>query len=175
MQTAGFGPGNPLRTTYLTSPNPDTQRVAATIQAMMQPIFVAMDIVTVDGSIFYKTLSNHDFDVAPSSWIGDFNDASTFLDLLQSGNGNNYGSYSSPKFDQLYEEGKAQTDLRQRGLLMARAEQVALDDFAIIPTRFRQSQNLVQPYVRGWKGARPNLRNFHRTRWLWIDPRAAGA
>lgn len=56
---------------------------------------------------------------------------------------------------------------------MAQAEQVALDDFAIVPTRFRQSQNLVAPYVKGWRSKTPNLRNFHRTRWLSIDPGAA--
>jgi oligopeptide transport system substrate-binding protein len=170
MSAAGYGADNHMRATYLTVPNPDVQRTAAVIQAMMRRIFVDLEISSVDASIFYKTLANHDFELAPSSWIGDFNDASTFLDLLYSGNGNNYGSYSSSRFDRLYESAKLQSDAVKRGALMAQAEQVALDDFAVIPTRFRQSQNLVEPYVKGWRSRTPNLRNFHRTRWLWIEP-----
>jgi oligopeptide transport system substrate-binding protein len=173
MESAGFGPNNHLRTTYLTTPNPDTRRLAAAVQAMMHEVYVDLDIVSVDGSIYYKTLSSHEFDVAPSAWIGDFNDASTFLDLLHSGSGNNYGSYKSARFDATYEAAQQEPDLVRRGTLMAQAEQIALDDFAIIPTRFLQSQDLVQPYVRGWDSNRPDLRNFHRTRWLWIDPSRA--
>ena len=173
MSQAGYSPDNHFRSTYLSVPNPDVQRTAAVVQAMMRRVFVDLDIVSIDSAIYYKTLSNHDFELAPSSWIGDFNDASTFLDLLYTGNGNNYGSYSSPRFDRLYESAKLQADAGRRGALMAQAEQVALDDFAIVPTRFRQSQNLVAPYVKGWRSKTPNLRNFHRTRWLSIDPGAA--
>jgi oligopeptide transport system substrate-binding protein len=152
MAELGFGPNNHFRASYLTTPNPDNRRAASFVQAMMRTIFVDLDIQSIDASIFYKTLSNHDFEIAPSTWIGDFNDASTFLDLLHTGNGNNYGSYSSAQFDRFYEAAKREPDLVQRGVLMARAEQIALDDFAVIPTRFRQSQNLVQPYVKGWHG-----------------------
>ena len=173
MANAGYGPDNHFRASYLITPNPDVLRSTAVVQAMMRRIFIDLEITSVDGSIFYKTLSSHEFELAPSSWIGDFNDASTFLDLLYTGNGNNYGSYSSPRFDRLYESAKLQSDAAKRGQLMADAEQVALDDFAVIPTRFRQSQNLVEPYVKGWRTKEPNLRNFHRTRWLWIDPSVA--
>src|SRR5205085_7060130 len=120
-----------------------------------------------------RTLANHDFELAASTWIGDFNDAATFLDLLSTNSGNNYGGYSSAAFDRFYRQAQQQADLKKRGQLMKEAEQVALDDDAVIPTRFRLTGNLAQPYVKGWDTGQPNLRNFHRTRWLWIDPSAA--
>jgi oligopeptide transport system substrate-binding protein len=172
MQAAGYGPDNRLHTTYLTTSNPDNKRTATALQGIMKQIYIDIDIIQVDPQNFYRQLALYQFDLTGSAWIGDFNDAVTFLDLLRTGAQQNYGQYSSAKFDALYAEAQQQADLVKRGELMKEAEQTALDDDAIIPTRFRLSQTLVQPYVRGWNTGQSNLRNFHRTRWLWIDPKA---
>lgn len=172
MAELGYGPDRHFHTTYLTTVQQDAKRQGAAFQAFMRAIYIDVDIIQIDPAVFYETLAQHNFDLTPTAWIGDFNDASTFLDLLETGAGNNYGSYSNPKFDKLYEQAKRETDLKRRGALMAEAEQVALTDDAVIPTRFRLTQDLVQPYVKGWNTDKPNLRNFHRTRWLWIDPKA---
>lgn len=172
VQEMGYGPANHFRTSYLAAAVPDSRRLAAVLQEMMKQIYVDIDIITVDPANYYHVLSLHQFDMGATAWIGDFNDASTFLDLLETGDGNNYGSYSNPTFDRLYRAAKRETDLKNRGALMAKAEQVALDDYAVIPTRFRVNANLVQTYVRGWDAPKPNLRNFHRTRWLWIEAQA---
>lgn len=173
MSEMGFGPSHHLRTSYTTFATPDARRTAAALQSLMHQIYIDVDVTNVDPATYYRSLANHEFELAASAWIGDFNDATTFLDLLETGNGNNYGSYTNPAFDRLYARAKQEPDLKKRGKLMAQAEQIALDDDAIIPTRFRLTGNLVQPYVKGWRSEKPNLRNFHRTRWLWIDPAAA--
>ena len=49
------------------------------------------------------------------------------------------------------------------------AEQLALDDIAVSPSRFVVTQDIVEPYVKGWTA---NVRDFNRSRWLWIDPHA---
>ena len=170
MAEAGFGPSNHLRTTFSTFATPDARRTGAAFQSLMHQIYIDVEIANVDPAVYYRSLASHEFELAASAWIGDFNDATTFLDLLETGNGNNYGSYSNPKFDRLYSLAKQEPDLKKRGELMAKAEQVALDDDAILPTRFRLTANLVQPYVKGWDSKAPNMTNFHRTRWLWIDP-----
>ncbi len=173
MAEMGYGPSNHFHTSYSTTVNPDNLRSAAALQSMMHRIYIDLDIIQMDPSVYYTVLSTHQFDTAGSAWIGDFNDASTFLDLLRSDSGNNYGSYDSPAFDRIYAESQQQTDLVKRGQMMKQAEQIALDDDAVIPARFRQSEDLVQPYVKGWTTNKPNIRNFHRSRWLWIDPAAA--
>ena len=63
-----------------------------------------------------------------------------------------------------------EADAKKRGLLLQKAERIALADYAWIPLRFRTTQDLVQPYVKGWTD---NPRDAHRTRWLWIDGRSA--
>lgn len=167
MKEAGFGPTRHLHTTYQTSNDPDNARVAAALQQMWRNIYVDIDIVRTDTQIHYKNLQVHQFNLAGGSWIADFNDASNFLDLLRSDSGNNYGQYRNATFDALMDKAQQEPDAEKRGQLLNAAEQIVLDDNAILPWRFRKTQDLVQPYVRNWI---PNLRNFNRTRWLWIDP-----
>jgi oligopeptide transport system substrate-binding protein len=169
MVAMGYGPDNHFHTTYDTATTPDAKRTFAALQAMLRRIYIDLEPVTSDGQVFYKKLQTGEFDMASPAWIADFNDAGTFLDLLQSSSGNNYGHYKNPRFDALLAEANTTTDLRKRGQLLEEAEQIALNDYAVIPTRFLVTQDIVEPYVKGWI---PNVRNVNRTRWLWIDPHA---
>jgi oligopeptide transport system substrate-binding protein len=167
MRDAGYGPANRLRTTYSTIPTPDSKRSAAVLQALLHRVYIDIDIDQTDIQIFYKKLQEGQFDIASSAWIGDFDDATTFLDLLRSDGGNNYGAYKSAKFDALMKAADGAADLKTRGEYLKQAEQTALDDYAILPNLFQVTQDIVEPYVKGWV---PNVRDFNRSRWLWIDP-----
>ncbi|HEY4124120.1 MAG TPA: peptide ABC transporter substrate-binding protein, partial [Rhizomicrobium sp.] len=167
MAEMGYGPAKHFHTTYESTQDPDNVRVAAALQQMWRKIYVDIEIVKIDLPIHYKNMQVHQFDMASASWIGDFNDASNFLDLLRSDSGNNYGQYKNAKFDALMDAAQQEPDAKKRGEMMNQAEQIAMDENAVLPWRFRKTQDLVQPYVRNWI---PNLRNFNHTRWLWIDP-----
>jgi oligopeptide transport system substrate-binding protein len=114
-------------------------------------------------------MQQHDFDITSPLWIADFNDASNFLDLLRSGSGENYGAYSNPAFDALLDKAQQQRDPKLRGEMMKQAEELAIKDYAWVPAYYLVTRDLVQPYVKGWI---PNVKDFNRTRWLWIDRRA---
>jgi oligopeptide transport system substrate-binding protein len=167
MVEMGYGPDNHLHTTFDTTTTPDAKRSAAVLQAMLRRIYIDIDIVNSDTQIFYKKLQEGQFDISGAAWIGDFDDAGTFLDLLLSDSGNNYGHYVNPRYDALIAQANQTADIKMRGEILQRAEQLALDDYAVIPTRFRVTAEIVEPYVRGWI---PNIRDFNRSRWLWIDP-----
>ena len=169
MIEMGYGPDNHFHTTYDSTTTPDGKRSAATLQAMLRRIYIDIDIVNSDTQIFYKKLQQGQFDMAGGSWVGDFDDPGTFLDLLRTGAGNNYGQYHSGKYDALLDQANQTLDIETRGELLRQAEQTALDDVAVIPTRFLVTQDIVEPYVKGWI---PNVRDFNKSRWLWIDPHA---
>jgi oligopeptide transport system substrate-binding protein len=169
MRQAGYGPGNLLQTTYSTIPTPDAKRTSALLQFLLKKIYIDAKVDQTDTQIFYKKLQEGQFDIASSAWIGDFDDATTFLDLLRSDSGNNYGGYKSAKFDALMKAADNAADLRARGEFLKQAEQTALDDYAVLPNLIQVTQDIVEPYVKGWV---PNVRDFNRSRWLWIDPHA---
>lgn len=167
MREAGFGPDKLLRTSLLIrSAAPDRRRIPVAIQQMWTQIYVDAQILQLDASIFYNTIETGDFDIANAGWSADFNDASTFLELLRKDNPNNWGHYNNPEYDKLLDQAGNALDLEQRGEILAMAEATALKDHAWIPVYFWVSGELVRPYVKGWV---KNGLQKHRTRWLSID------
>ncbi len=68
--------------------------VAAAIQQMLAQIYMNVTILPTDfQSLSWLRSARHDFDIAEAGWVADFNDAATFLELLQTGGGNNDGQY----------------------------------------------------------------------------------
>ncbi|MEI9889132.1 MAG: peptide ABC transporter substrate-binding protein [Rhizomicrobium sp.] len=170
MNQAGYGAGNPLHLVFETFDEPNNKRIAAVMQSMMRQIWVDLDIMPVEGGVHSRNMRAGNYDLGAASWFADFNDASNFLDLLRSDAGNNYGRYTNLAFDRLLDSAQEEPDARRRGALLAEAEAMALKDYPWIPMRFRTTQDLVQPYVKGWVD---NIRDLHRTRWLWIEGRPA--
>jgi oligopeptide transport system substrate-binding protein len=170
MRAAGYGPQNRLALSFETIADPDSKRFAAAIQAMLKQIYVDVEVVQVDIQVHFANLQQHNFELAGSSWIADFNDATNFLDLLRwdGGKNNNYGNYRNPAYEALLDEAQQQRDVAARGAMLRAAEQVAMNDYAWIPVRFMVTRDLVQPYVNGWVA---NVQNVNRSRWLSIGKR----
>ena len=81
-------------------------------------------------------------------------------------NGSNYGRYSNPAYDRLLDQASNEPDIAKRGVLMAQAEKLLLDDVGIVPMFFWVSPVITQTYVKGWK---PNVRDKHLSRWISIE------
>ena len=171
MRAAGFSENNMLKTTYMIrSTAPGSYRaVAAAIQQMWAQAFINVTILPTDFQVFLAQTRNHDFDIIEAGWVADFNDAATFLELLQTGGGNNDGQYSSPAFDGMLADAQRDRDIVSRGQKLAAAEAIALKDHAIMPLYFTASTVLAWPYVKGWGD---NGIEKHRSRWVSIDQAA---
>nr|ACN58947.1 oligopeptide ABC transporter [uncultured bacterium BLR7] len=173
MRQAGYSAEKRLKTTYSISTSPDARRSAAAIQQMWKEIYVDVELVPSEVQINYLKLQNGDYDIGGAGWVADFNDARNFLFLLMTNNGGfNYGRYKNAEFDKLMNASDLEPDLKKRGDLMARAEAIALKEYAWIPTLNLVTLNIVRPYVKGWVA---NVKDTHRTRFLSIDTAARAA
>jgi len=168
MHQAGYGPDQPLHLTLETTHDPDNKRIATVLQAMIKPIGIDLEIRSIEQQVHYRNMQIGEFEIATAVWVADFNDASNFLDLLQSGSGNNYARYHSPAYDAALAGAQQESDATRRGQLLLGAEKLAIKDYPWLPWRFRLSQDLVQPWVKGWT---QNVRDYNRSRWLWIEGR----
>jgi oligopeptide transport system substrate-binding protein len=171
MRDAGFGEKNRVKTSFMirsTTPGP-YRAVAAAIQQMLALIFIDISILPTDFQVWIAQTNAHDFDITEGGWNGDFNDAATFLELLLTGGGNNWGLYSNPAFDRALADAQKDVDLVSRGRKLAAAEAIALKDHAVMPLYYTANPNLVWPYVKGWL---PNAIDKHRSRWISIDQAA---
>jgi oligopeptide transport system substrate-binding protein len=174
MRQAGFGPGKRLRTTYMIRSTAAGyyRAVAAALQQMFALIYVDISIIPTDAQVFYKQIQEQDFEMSQPGWQADFDDASNFLDLFRTGGGNNWGAYSNPAFDRMLNAAQNDPDIQSRGLKLAAAERILLEDQAFMPLFFWVSGNLVRPYVKGWVS---NDMDIHRSRWISIDEKARAA
>ncbi|HEY0052080.1 MAG TPA: ABC transporter substrate-binding protein, partial [Caulobacteraceae bacterium] len=164
LAEAGFGPGNPLRLEIKHRNSDDPSLFMPAVQADWAAVGVQATLAKNDVQIAYQSYRIRDFDVADASWIADFNDAKSFLDLQQSQTGQqNYGDYANPRYDALLAAADRAPDAAARARLMAQAEQMMLEDAPIAPLYHLVNKNLVGPAVDGW---RDNIVDQHRTRWL---------
>jgi oligopeptide transport system substrate-binding protein len=85
-------------------------------------------------------------------WIADYPHPQDFLDVLfHSGAEYNYGKYSNPALDTLLEQAGVEQDTAKSLEMYQRAEQMLVDDAAVIPLWFAQNYVLVKPYVQGYE------------------------
>jgi oligopeptide transport system substrate-binding protein len=166
LEGAGYGPDNPFRFEYTYRATGDNPRIAPVVQNDWSAIadWVEPELIVNDTQIHYDNLRASDFQVADGGWIADYNDPYNFLFLGEYRSvPMNYARYNNPAFDSLVTEANRELNLELRGEMMARAEQMMIDDMPIIPIVFYVNKSLVNPRVTGWED---NLTNIHRTRYL---------
>ena len=104
LESAGFGPDNPLRFTFRYQPSAAWPQVAPVLQNDWQSIaeWVEVEILSRDSQIHYDDMRRADYQVATSGWVPDFDDPHAFLMQYETRSGDiNYSQYSDPVFDDL--------------------------------------------------------------------------
>ena len=95
---------------------------------------VHIELRQVEWKVYLSAQANLDYDLTRSSWIADYNDPNTFLDMWTSNNGNNRTGWKNPQYDTLLDEANRQTDLKKRANLLAQAETLLIrDELPIVP------------------------------------------
>lgn len=172
LQEAGFGPNRPLRFQFRHRNTGDNPEIARAVLSDWRELgrspggasWVEPRLSGGDVQMHYKFLENKDYEVGDGGWVGDFNDARTYLSLGMTATGDqNYSGYSNPAFDSLMDQSDRELDPIIRADLMRQAEQRFLDDCAISPLGFGASKNLVDPRIDGWE---TNIEDIHRARWM---------
>jgi oligopeptide transport system substrate-binding protein len=98
---------------------------------------VELELRQIERKIFYSAQSKLDYDLSASSWVGDYNDANTFLDMFLSASGNNRTGWKNPRYDALLNEANRQADLKKRAEILRQAELILVAEEApIVPLYF---------------------------------------
>ena len=166
---AGYGPDKPLAVEITYNTSEGHKKIAVAIGAMWkQKLGVETSLTNVEWKTLQSALRQRDYkDVARTSWIGDFDDPTNFLDLFRStSGGQNYPGYANPAYDKLMDDAALETDLAKRGQILAQAEQAMLADQPIIPIYVYTSKRMLSPVVKGWQD---NVLDTHLSRWLSVE------
>jgi oligopeptide transport system substrate-binding protein len=139
---AGYSKDNPLRFELRYNTSDTQQRIALAVQAMWRKVLGAeAQTVNVEFQVLLDQMREREVTrVFRSSWFGDYNDANTFLAIMQSDSAANMPGYSNPEYDELMRSAGEQLDLDRRRLYLEEAERVLLADHAVIPLYFYVSK-----------------------------------
>ena len=150
LNEAGYNANNPLQFELLYNTNEGNKKLAvATSSLLKQAIgFVQVDLINKEWKTFLDTARNRNYQMARYTWCGDYNEPSTFLNILKTGNSNNWGDYSSPKFDSLMQQTlKEGVTAEQRAKLYQQAEAQLDADMPQLNVFHIVKISMVKPYV----------------------------
>ena len=80
-----------------------------------QELGIDVELRSQEWKVYLATQRQLDYDTCRSSWIGDYNDANTFLDMFMSNNGNNRTGWKSVRYDKRGQNGTEIPQLRLLG------------------------------------------------------------
>jgi len=119
--------------TYLYSEGELNEAIAVELQSMIhQELGINISLQRQEWKVYLNSMSNLDYDMARSSWVGDYDDPNTFLDMFVSGGGNNETGFANPQYDQLIASAAAQVDQSKRFDIFRQAEHMLVTDQAPI-------------------------------------------
>jgi oligopeptide transport system substrate-binding protein len=166
---AGYGADHPLQLELRFNTQDDNRRIATVIAAMWkQGLGVETRLVNEEWKVFLQNRRQRlQTQVFRGAWIGDYDDASAFADILRSFDGKNDEAYASTAYDALLQQAQQQPDAAQRRSLLEQAERLMLGDMPILPIYYYESKHLVKPYVAGWQD---NPLDIHYSKDLKVLP-----
>jgi len=150
---AGYSAERPLEVELRYNTHDDHRRIATVVAAMWkQWLGVRTRLLNEEFKVFIQNRNLRQVtQLFRAVWIGDYDDASAFTDILHSSHGQNDMAYHNPAYDVLLQQAASEIDRARRQTLLAEAERLSQQDWPVLPIYTYVSKHLVKPRVRGWQ------------------------
>jgi oligopeptide transport system substrate-binding protein len=149
LQEAGYGEdGEPLTLEILYNTSPDLEQLNVAVgQMWKQRLGIDTTLTNVEWQTFLERQRTGEFDLSTSGWCADYNEASSFLDIMTSNSEANAAQYLKPEFDALMEQSRTANEPLP---LHQQAEQLLAQDAPILPINFFVSSVMLNDAIKGW-------------------------
>ena len=138
------------------------RRIAIAVQQMWKEhLNIEVVLANQEWKVYLDTVDSKQFRLARMGWIGSFVDPGTFLNRFTTHGATNRTGFFDTRYDEIIEKlAPAASSRSERYTLMGEAENLFMEQYALIPIFSYTGKHLVQPSVRGYY---PNIlegRNF---------------
>ena len=149
MTEAGYGTGGePLTLEILYNTSESHQQIAVAIgQMWKQTLGIDTTLANQEWQTFLDARKEGNFDISRAGWCADYNEASSFLDIMTSNSDQNDSRYSSPEYDALMEQSRTAEDPVP---VYQQAEALLAQDAPILPIYFYANNNLIDNTLKGF-------------------------
>lgn len=151
LSEAGYPNGEGLPPiTILYNTNEMHKAVAEVIQAMWKEnLNVNVELLNQESKVYLDARNTGNFQVARASWIGDYADPMTFMDVYL--DENNDGQYHNPLYNDLVRKAQNTNNQEIRMQAMHEAEKILMDDAVVLPIYYTTQPYIAQPYVKNYR------------------------
>ncbi|KVE35553.1 peptide ABC transporter substrate-binding protein [Burkholderia sp. TSV86] len=151
LKQAGYGDSKPLTFTLTYNTNDLHKKVALFAASEWRTkLGATAKLENVEFKVLMKLRHDGKVQVARDGWFADYNDATTFFDLIRCGSAQNTVGYCNPKVDALVAEANQKTDDAARSALLTQAHELAMNDYPMTILFQYSADRLVKSYVGGY-------------------------
>jgi oligopeptide transport system substrate-binding protein len=152
LSQAGYPKGRSLPVLeILFNTSENHKLIAVAIKQMWRNnLNVNATLLNQEEKVYFDSRRQMNYQIYRSTWIGDYVDPNSFLDLWVTGGANNQTGWSNAAYDQLIEEAGRTGDQATRYAAFQKAEAILLDEAPILPIYFYTHGFLIHPSVKGW-------------------------
>jgi peptide/nickel transport system substrate-binding protein/oligopeptide transport system substrate-binding protein len=165
LAEAGFPGGKGLPELVLRiTPSPEAARITGLMAtAWKEQLGLPVRVEIVPYSRYFQALKAGGYNVGYSTWIGDFADPYTFLQMWRRDSNLNDSGYNDDDYEALMEKSMLEEG-SARWAILAEAEQLLLERGSVLPISYSQAINIVDMgELEGWF---PNALDIHPFKYL---------
>jgi peptide/nickel transport system substrate-binding protein/oligopeptide transport system substrate-binding protein len=139
-------------------PGSESVRVGGIMTAAWKELGVNVKIDVTRSGRYFEELRQSDYDVGATTWIGDFADPYTFLQMFQKDSNLNDARYNDPEYERLMDQSMRQEGA-ERWATLAEAEKRLLTYGTVLPISYTPAVNIIDiNEIEGWY---PNVLDIH--------------
>ena len=133
---------------------------------MEEKLGVNVRLQNQEWKTYIDSRNTGNFDVIRASWVGDYNEASTFLSLLGSSHAGNIAKFRNADYDRVLAEASRRTSPAALNDDYNKAEQILADQAPIAPIYQYTNGRLIKPWVKGYPITNPEDVAYSQTMYI---------
>jgi oligopeptide transport system substrate-binding protein len=149
LAEAGIAAGTKLKFSYNTSEYHKKMAIFAA-SVWKTKLGLNLELEAMEFKVLIKKRNDKDYQISRNGWVADYNDATTFLALVQCDNDQNNHNSCNKKADALIEQGNQSQDPAKRKALLTEAAKLVMEDYPMLPLLQYTVPRLVKSYVGGY-------------------------
>jgi oligopeptide transport system substrate-binding protein len=158
----GFPPLEMLYNTQLSH-----QQVAEAVQEMWRKnLGIEIQLHNEEWKVYEDAVQTHHYQIARAAWGADYIDPNAFLEIWETGNGNNFTGWSNPEYDRLFHSALTDQNEAKRYETYQKMDAILMDECPILPIYYWTRVYALSPKLRGWW---PTLLDLHPWKYVYME------
>jgi oligopeptide transport system substrate-binding protein len=168
LAEAGYPGGKGMPTIQLIyNTNDNHKQIGEAIQEMWRKkLGVNIELQNQEWKVFLDNQHTQNYQLERAGWIADYEDPHVFLEIWETGNGNNDTLWSNPEYDRLLHQALQARDVKERYEIYQKMDAILVDECPVIPIYYYTRTFLLSPKVKGYW---PTLLDTHPFKYIYME------